>query len=42
MGKKTISIDEEKHKRLRKIGAWGEPMDDIIGRLLENYEGKKK
>lgn len=32
---KTISVSDETHERLVKLGKYGESMDDIIKKLLE-------
>ena len=36
MARKTITINEDTHKQLVKLGVYGESMDDIIKRLI-NY-----
>jgi hypothetical protein len=38
MARKNISISEINHKRLSKLGQYGETMDDIIGRILDYWE----
>jgi hypothetical protein len=42
IGKKTITINEDTHRELVKVGAYGESMDDIIKRLLDFYEKHRK
>ena len=42
MGRKTISISEDTHRELVKLGAHGESIDDIIKRLLDFYERHRK
>jgi len=39
---KLIKVRDETHKRLAKIGTFGDSYDDIIQRLLDYYEDKKK
>jgi hypothetical protein len=38
MARKNISISDTNHKRLSKLGQYGETMDDIIGRILDYWE----
>lgn len=38
--RKTISISEDTHLKLSKLGTWGESMDDIINRLIARYNQK--
>jgi hypothetical protein len=35
---KTLKVSERNHKRLTKLGVWGESMDSILDRLLDYYE----
>jgi predicted CopG family antitoxin len=42
MGRKTITINEDTHRELVKVGIYGESMDDIIKRLLDFYEKNRK
>lgn len=35
---KTLKVSKRNHKRLTRIGQWGEPMDNILGRILDSYE----
>ena len=42
MARKTITINEDTHKELVKLGVYGESMDDIIKRLIEFYQEKNK
>ncbi len=37
----TVRVSKENADRMVKIGKFGESFDDIIGRLLDNYEKKK-
>jgi hypothetical protein len=39
---KTITVKDETHARLTKVGMWGETMDAIISRLLDCVEGVKR
>lgn len=39
---KTLKISDETHKRLTKVGKFGDTFEDIIKRLLDEHEGKKK
>ena len=39
---KTLKISNETHKRLAKVGTFGDTFEDIIKKLLDEYEGKKK
>ena len=40
MARKTITINEDTHKELVKLGVYGESMDDIIKKLINHYKGK--
>ena len=40
MTRKTITINEDTHKELVKLGVFGESMDDIIKKLINHYKGK--
>lgn len=40
--KKIIKVSEETHRRLSKLGTIGETFEDVIKKLLNNYEGKTK
>jgi predicted CopG family antitoxin len=40
MARKTITISEETHRELVKVGVYGESMDDIIKKLLNHYKGE--
>jgi predicted CopG family antitoxin len=40
MARKTITINEETHRELVKLGVYGESMDDIIKKLINHYRGK--
>lgn len=42
MGRKTITINEDTHRELVKLGVYGESVDDIIKRLLDFYERNRK
>jgi predicted CopG family antitoxin len=40
---KTLKISDETHKRLAKVGTFGDTFEDIIKKLLDYYEkGKGK
>ncbi|MGI8720549.1 MAG: DUF7557 family protein [Nitrososphaeraceae archaeon] len=39
---KTLKISEETHRRLSKVGAFGDTFEDIINKLLDFYEAKSK
>jgi hypothetical protein len=39
---KLIKVKDETHKRLAKLGSFGDSFDDIVQKLLDYYEGKKK
>ena len=39
---KLIKVKDETHKRLTKIGVFGDSFDDIIQKLLDSYESKAK
>jgi len=38
MGRKTVSVSEETHKELAKLGVYGESIDDIIRKCIESYK----
>jgi len=38
--RKTITINEETHRELVKLGIYGESMDDIIRKLINHYRGQ--
>lgn len=40
MARKTITINEDTHKELVKLGVYGESMDGIIRKLIDHYKGK--
>ena len=40
MARKTITISEETHRELVKLGVYGESMDGIIRKLIDHYRGK--
>jgi predicted CopG family antitoxin len=40
MARKTITINEDTHKELVKLGVYGESMDDIIKKLINHYKVK--
>lgn len=42
MGRKTITINEDTHRELVKLGIYGESMDDIIKRLIGEHKEKHK
>jgi len=31
----TITLSKENYERLKKLGSFGEPFDDVLGRLLK-------
>ena len=39
---KTLKIGERTHERLKKHGRFGDSFEDIINRLMDIVEGKKK
>jgi len=39
---KTLKIRPETHRKLSKLGLFGESFDDVINRLIEFYEKNKK
>jgi predicted CopG family antitoxin len=39
---KTLKISDETHRRLSKIGVFGETFEDIIIKLLDEYEARKR
>jgi predicted CopG family antitoxin len=40
MARKTITINEDTHRELVKLGVYGESMDGIIRKLIDHYYGK--
>jgi len=44
LNRKTVSISNETHKDLVKLGVYGETIDDIIKKCIEAYklEAKRK
>ena len=42
LAKTTIQLEEETRDRLKGFGKKGESYDDIVIRLMDNYEGKSK
>ena len=42
LGRKTVSISEETHSELTKIGVYGETIDDIIKKCVEAYKRENK
>jgi predicted CopG family antitoxin len=39
---KTIRLDDELHSRLEALGSKADTFEDIIRKLVEFYESKKK
>ena len=39
-GDRIIKIKENTHERLKKLGKYGETMDDIIKRCVDAYESQ--
>jgi len=39
---KTLKIKEETHKRLVELGKKGESFDDVINRIIDENEDKKR
>ena len=39
---KTVKGTGENHKRLKKVGQMHETMNDVISRLLDSWEDKKR
>jgi Putative antitoxin len=42
MRRKTITINEDTHRELVKLGIYGESIDDIIKRLIGEHKEKHK
>jgi predicted CopG family antitoxin len=42
LGRKTVSISEETHTELTKLGVYGETIDDIIRKCIEAYKKANK
>ena len=42
VSRKTVSISEETHSELTKIGVYGETIDDIIKKCVEAYKRERK
>jgi predicted CopG family antitoxin len=42
VGRKNISISDETHAELNKIGVRGESFDDIIRKCIKAYKDKNK
>ena len=42
MARKTITINEDTHKELVKLGVYGESMDGIIRKLIDCYKDNNK
>jgi len=42
LARKTVSISEETHLELTKIGVYGETIDDIIRKCIEAYKKQNK
>ncbi|CAN5376264.1 hypothetical protein BH18THE2_BH18THE2_25000 [soil metagenome] len=41
-GRKNISISDETHAELNKLGVRGESFDDIIRKCIEAYKASKR
>jgi hypothetical protein len=39
---KTLKISDATHARLSKVGVFGETFEDIIIKLLDDYEARKR
>jgi predicted CopG family antitoxin len=39
---KMIRVKDDTHEELAKIGSYGETMDDILKRLIENWKKSHK
>jgi hypothetical protein len=39
---KTLKISDQTHSRLSKIGVFGETFEDIIIKLLDDYESRRR
>ena len=42
LNRKTVSISDETHKELVKLGVYGETIDDIIRKCIEAYKKVNK
>ena len=42
LNRKTVSISDNTHKELVKLGVYGETIDDIIRKCIESYKREKK
>lgn len=42
LNRKTVSISDETHKELVKLGVYGETIDDIIKKCIEAYKKLNK
>jgi predicted CopG family antitoxin len=42
VSRKTVSISEETHYELTKLGVYGETLDDIIRKCIEAYKKQNK
>lgn len=42
LARKTVSISEETHAELTKLGVYGETIDDIIRKCIEAYKKLNK
>ena len=42
VSRKTVSISEETHSELTKIGVYGETIDDIIKKCIDAYKKVNK
>jgi predicted CopG family antitoxin len=42
LARKTVSISEETHSELTKLGVYGETLDDIIRKCIEAYKKQNK
>ena len=42
LNRKTVSISDETHKDLVKLGVYGETIDDIIKKCIEAYKRENK
>ena len=42
VSRKTVSISEETHSELTKLGVYGETIDDIIRKCIEAYKKQNK
>ena len=42
LNRKTVSISDETHKELTKLGVYGETIDDIIKKCIEAYKKMNK